>query len=158
MDLSLGVLCTECRSLSGSCHWLCFTSHSLSLGAKLQPCPALPKLVSLPCPRSRCGARPRHSVALAEPCRAELQSCERHLWSPCGTAALTILRGLTLSPARSCWHRNEKAILIGKDINRKCGRELKASLFSLHNFSSSFPSFCCSSPLLHAEQNLVSLV
>lgn len=45
MDLSLGVLCTECRSLSGSCHWLYFTSHSLSLGAKFQMYPALPKVI-----------------------------------------------------------------------------------------------------------------
>lgn len=45
MDLSLGVLCTECRSLSGSCHWLYFTSHSLSLGAKFHIYPVLPKLV-----------------------------------------------------------------------------------------------------------------
>lgn len=50
MDLSLGVLCTECRSLSGSRHWLCFTSHSLSLGAKLQPCPVVPKLMCVAMP------------------------------------------------------------------------------------------------------------
>lgn len=85
MDLSLGVLCTECQSLSGSCHWLYFTSHCLSLGAKFQIYPILPKLVLVMLMWHQCTLWCQTPASVWQAAGSGLQSstcCARELWWP----------------------------------------------------------------------------